>query len=469
MLKNFFSKFEAYGPQKYKQIMQQTFTWLSKRTLDEAIAEILSGIPKSKRQRMLDAIELHINYYTCINLPEAVLAPLIIAECPNHYITSAYKFNKDIESLPFRGKYSEEDFEIIDENINNDMIVIRDILIEHTKIQNGNDLIINRLPRWFVDEIAKAELPSVLINYIVKHTSILPIQIENIDRPSSSLISLKIVSVTYGLISSLINDRKTYMRYVFRDQNLNFVCNALAGTKTVPLLTLRDLPLGTRKEILDDALGIKNKKCIDELLPEWRLYIGCIKYWTDEEKLYKSHRCYVYSIIICILYNIIISKVGQHNSINSFQEAYGSLIEISKNRRQACRNKLNISKNVTIDQARSGIDMMDCLLTASFCITNSKMQPNEYFNKKVDMSIVHAFSQFQMCLLTAINLNALLGCPYQEPIVANLFNGTFLYNVCRDLQASDNIDKYVNDIFEDSPTLLRLFNVLLSKVNPLLA
>ncbi|XP_076375575.1 protein asteroid-like [Megalopta genalis] len=378
--------------------MQQTFTWLSKRTLDEAIAEILSGIPKSMRQRMLDAIELHINYYTCINLPEAVLAPLIIAECPNHYITSAYKFNKDIESLPFRGMYPEEDFEMIDKNINNDMIVIRDILIEHTKIQNENDLIINRLPRWFVDEIAKAELPSVLMNYIVKHTSILPIQIENLDRPSSSLISLKIVSVTYGLTSSLINDRKTYMKYVFRDQTLNFVCNALEGTKTVPLLTLRDLPLSTRKEILDDALGIKNMKCIDELLPEWRLYIGCIKYWTDEEKVYKSHICYVYSIIICILYNIIISKVGQHNSINSFQEAYGSLIEISKNRRQACRNKLNISKNVTIDQARSGIDMMDCLLTASFCITNSKMQPNEYFNKKVDMSIVHAFSQLKKCV-----------------------------------------------------------------------
>ncbi|XP_078047587.1 single-strand DNA endonuclease ASTE1-like isoform X2 [Augochlora pura] len=466
LLKNFFSKFEEFeehGPRRC-QIIYQTFTLLSQFTVDEAIAEILIGIPKSMRHRVLDAIESHINYYTCINLPEEVLVPLIIDKFPEDSTTSAYKFTKDIDSLPFRGKYSEEDLGTIDKN---NMIVIRNILLEHTKSQNGNDLIIDRLPRWFVDEVAKAELPSVLVNYILKHTSVLPMQIENLDRPSSSLASLKIVSVTYGLLSSLIDDRRTYMKYVFRDQNMNFVCNALEGTQTVPLLILRDLPLSTRKEILDDVLGIKNMKCVDELLPEWKLYIGCIKYWTDQEKLYKSHKCYVYSIIICILYNIVISRVGNHRSIHSFQDAYGSLIELSRNRRQACGNKFKISTNVTIVKARSEIDMKDCLLTAPFFIQHSNVQLGEIF--EIDMSIVHAFAEFQMSLLAAIDLNALLGRPYREPNVANLFNGTFLYNVCKYLQTSNDVDECVNDIFENAPTLLRLFNLLLTKINPFIA
>ncbi|XP_078049084.1 protein asteroid-like [Augochlora pura] len=463
LLKNFFSKFEEHARGRC-QIIYQTFTLLSQFTVDEAIAEILIGIPKSMRHRVLDAIESHINDYTCINLPEEVLVPLIIAKFPEDSTTPAYKFTKDIDSLPFRGKYSEEDLGTIDKN---NMIVIRNILLEHTKSQNGNDLIIDRLPRWFVDEVAKAELSTALISYILKHTSVLPIQIENLDRPSSSLTSLKIVSVTYGLLSSLIDDRRTYMKYVFRDQNMNFVCNALEGTQTVPLLILRDLPLGTRREILNDVLGIKNMKCVDELLPEWKLYIGCIKYWTDQEKLYKSHKCYVYSIIICILYNIVISRVGNHRFIHSFQDAYGSLIPLSRNRRQACRNKFKISTDITIVKARSEINMKDCLLTLPFFIQHSNVQLGKIF--EIDMSIVHAFAEFQMSLLAAIDLNALLGRPYREPNVANLFNGTFLYNVCKYLQTSNDVDECVNDIFENAPTFLRLFNLLFSKINPFLA
>ncbi|XP_076641511.1 protein asteroid-like [Halictus rubicundus] len=444
MFKNLLHK--LHGLSRNMHIIQATFIWLSQCTLEEAIIEILRGIPKSMRQQILDIIESIINDYTCINVPSAILVPLSI---PKYTMdsTTIYKFKGNIQNLPFSGIYQESYFQTIDKQ-ENEIVRIKNMLIKHRNAQSGNDSIINKLPTWFVDEISTATLSGSLLNTLDKHSVIFPTQIEDVKRPTCNLTALKIVRVIYGLLSSIVNHKKTCMKYIIRDENMNFMCNEIEGIRTVGLSSLRELPIIKRKDILDYTLGIKNMKCIDELLPEWKLYIACIKYWADQEIIYKSHKCYVYSLILCILYKICGNT------------------KFSKNKSKAHNYKPKYSESTVIEAYRK-IDVTNCSSAVQFFNRHSEVQKRIIYYRKVDMSIVHAFAQFQVSVLYAMDLNALLGHPYEEPLIADLFNGTFLYNMCTHLQVHKDIHKYINEVLKDSPTVLTFFNILISKIDPL--
>ncbi|XP_076303734.1 protein asteroid-like [Lasioglossum baleicum] len=445
MLKNVFHQLQ--GLARRTHIMENTLKWLSKHTVEEAIIEILSGIPKSMRQQILNIIESIINDYTCINVPAAVLEVLSI---PKYTLdsTTIFKYKGNIEDIKFTGIYNEHHFQTIGKS-ESELIKMKNVLIEPRTVYNGNNSITNKLPTWFVDEMYTATLSATLMDIIDKHVDIFPIQVEDVKRPTSSLAALKIVRVIYGLLSSILDHEKTYMKYVMRDENMNLICNELEGTRTVCLSSLRELPIIKRKDILDDTLGVKNMKCIDELLPEWKLYIACIKYWSDQEEIFKSDKCYALSIILCILYNICCTK------------------KFSKDKSQAHDCKPNYSENIVTEAYRK-IDVKNCTTAVQYFTRHSLENKSILYTRKVNISIVHAFAQFQICLSYAMDLNSLLGFPYKEPHVADLFNGTFLYNLCTELQLHKDIPKYINRVLKDSPTILTMFNILTLKVSSLL-
>ncbi|XP_076297928.1 protein asteroid-like isoform X1 [Lasioglossum baleicum] len=444
MLKNVM--YQIQGREGYRNIIQNTLRWLSKRTVEKVITEIIRGIPQSMRRPILDTIESIINDYTCINVPAAVLATLSI---PKYTMdpTTIYKYEGNIEDIKFNGVYDEHDFETIGDS-ESDLTKMKDIIIEHRTVQNGDDSIINKLPTWFADGVSAAKYSPSLINIIDQHAVIFPVQVEDVKRPTSSLIALKIVKVIYGLLSSMVDHKRTYMKYVIRDKNMDLICNELEGTRT-NLASVRELSIIERKDILDDTLGVKNMKCIDELLPEWKLYIACIKYWSDQEEIVKSDKCYAASIILCILYNICCSK------------------KFSKDESQVHDCKPNCSDEILVEAYRN-IDVKNCTTAVQYFTRHSQEDKRSFYMRDVNISIVHAFAQFQISLLYAMDLNSLLGFPYEQPFIADLFNGTFLHNLCTELQKHEDISVHISHVLKDSPTMLKMFDILTLKVNSLL-
>ncbi|CAD1481210.1 unnamed protein product, partial [Heterotrigona itama] len=73
---------------------------------------------------------------------------------------------------------------------------------------------------------------------------------------------------------------------------------------------------------------------------------------------------------------------------------------------------------------------------------------------------------FQNCLRHAMNLNALLSYPYPQIKVANLFNGTLLYNLSNNFKTRRNIEEYINTILQTSPIKPMFLHVLQNGINP---
>ncbi|XP_076627089.1 single-strand DNA endonuclease protein asteroid [Colletes latitarsis] len=467
---------KRYSNRQY--CIEATLQWLSGYTLDKAVIGILCRSPKPIRQKILSIIETNINGYT--NASAEILVPLgfsqeYAARATTHSINRIFKFDGDVNSLMYIEETDKNgDFESSEEEEEEENEVeILDMLKESESATNNA---LANVPKWFVDEFLMGNYPAYFMDLLVRRLYICPVQIEDYSYPSSNVISLKIIRVIYTFLQSGMNKRRGFMKYMMRSHNKKLKCYELEGIDTIfssPLLSLsnlREVPLMIRREILNDTLEIRNIECIYALPPEWMLYIACAQYWIKQDELYKSDKCYMYSIFVCLLFNIIDIKIGKHRIIHNFQNKYGTKIQSIKQKRKTSNCKPDYSTHVTLDEACNNVDPDDCLMAAPFFISHFEMDRKLYTNpKKFNRSIIHAFAVFQNCLRHSMNLNALLGYPYTQIEIANLFNGTLLYNIVNNFKTRYDIEGYINTILENSPSLCRVFFTLLSTVTPLFA
>ncbi|XP_076277471.1 single-strand DNA endonuclease protein asteroid [Lasioglossum baleicum] len=482
IFKNFFKHLQMRraGRKKhnYRQhLIHATFVWLSRHTLNEALIGILCRLPKPNRQRILSLIETNINVYT--NASADLLVPLgfsrdYAAQVMTYSVNRIFTFDEDINNLTYIEETCDaEEDETSEVEEQEDELEILNTL--NASEPNAPNALVNNLPVWFVNEYLTGRYPSYFMDLLVRRSYICPVQIEDYNYPSSNIIALEIVRTIFTLLKSGSLNNRNVMNYMVRCSHKNLARYTLEGLDsilscTVPHLSnLRQVPLIIRKEILNITLGVVGTQCINELLPEWMLYIACMRYWIEHEQLTRLHKCYVYSLLVCLLFNIIDSKIGKLRKMDYFQNKYGSLIEDILKRRKESNYKPNYEMNVTIFEACNDVNSDDCLLATSFFISHFGMDRKLSLNdKKFNRTIVHAFAKFQTCLLQAMNLNALLDYPYPHIKMANLFNGTLLYNLSNNFKTRYDIDGYIcNNVLQSSPSLLRLFYVLLSRIKSL--
>ncbi|XP_076624028.1 protein asteroid-like [Colletes latitarsis] len=454
LFKNFFNRFElphrVYNKFEHHQLLiEVTFNWLSKCTLEEAITEILNTISEPMQQEVLNIIEVNVNNYT--NPSAEMLVPLGFPE----------KYN--IQGLNDSVNKNLEKIEKGEENIDK-------IMNKYKKLKSVSETIINNLPTWFINEFYTGRYPGYFIHLSIFQLFICPLQIDNFQNPSSAVISLPILRVIFGLLNFETNNEIATMRYMIRNQNNELAWHELEGINTIPPSNLRKTTLIVKTEILNNTLGITNTECLNELLPEWRLYIACMKYWKEHQTLFKSYKHFIYAMLLCIFSSIINLKIGKIRSLQNFAMIHSKLIQAIKKKRETNDSSESYEfeykqcdlKNTMIIDAYNNIKLSDCLLAAPFFISHSQISPYPY-----NRNIIHAFAEFQNCLKLIMDLNALLDYPYLQPNVANLFNGTLLYNLYNNLQTRNNIREYINTILQNSQSLLMLFDILLLKIEPL--
>ncbi|XP_043250182.1 protein asteroid-like [Colletes gigas] len=455
LFKNFFNLFKLphiHTKFEYRQLLiGVTFNWLSKHTLEEAITEILNTISEPMRQEVLNIIEVNINNYT--NPSAEMLVPLGFPE----------KYN--IQGLNDSANKNLEKIEKGKENVD-------EIMNECKKLKSVIETAIDNLPTWFLDEFYTGKYTGYFIHLSIFKLFVYPIQIDNFLNPSSAAISLPILRVIFGLLNFETNNSETAtMKYMMRNQNNELAWHEVEGINTIPLSNLKKITSIARTEILNNTLGITNMECLNELLPEWRLYIACMKYWKEQQIPSKSHKHFIYAMLFCIFSSIINLKIGKIRSLRNFQMIYSEVIQAIKKKRE--RNDPSEShefeykqcdlKNTMIIDAYNNIKLSDCLLAAPFFISHFQISRYSY-----NRNIIHAFAEFQICLKSIMDLNMLLDYPYLQPKVANLFNSTLLYNLYNNFQTRNNIKEYINTVLQNSPSLLMLFDIILLKIEPLL-
>ncbi|GAB1869363.1 Protein asteroid [Camponotus japonicus] len=477
--RNFFRhlKLPRTGRKKYNEQQRRidaTFNWLRRHSLNQAVIGILSRLRKRDRKHVLNIIETIINGYT-----SASLSVLHILNVPPENFSRAnildafktYKFEGDIYNLTYIDEKSNEE-NLSDDDNETDEKEITTILEEKKVI--SDESLVNNLPQWFINEFKLGRYPSYFIDIIIRKLYVCAAQVENYLYVSSIVASLKIISVIYGLLISDIEGRRTYMEYMTRDENrkikryqLEYNDNIL-GCTLPSLFNLRELPIIIRRQILNDTLEIADENCMKEIPSNWTLYIATIKYWINQQQEPLKFSCHIYSFLFAMLFNIIDHKIGPYRNLNRFYHRFNRTVENIKYMRKMRNYRPQYSIDSTLINAFNEVDADDCLLAASFFVSNFETDQKVYLHpKRFNITIVHGFAEFQNCLRHSMNLNALLGYPYEQTKVANMFNGTLLYNLCSNFKRRDDVEVYINTIFQNSPSLSHLFNILLLKVKPL--
>jgi len=478
LFKNFFRHLPRTGRRRYNNEQQRridvTFNWLRRRNLNEAVIGILSRLRKQERKHVLNIIETIINGY--INAPLSVLHTLgipveIFSRINKQNISKIYKFEGDIYNLTFFDEKANE-VELSDGEEKEDREIVN--IIEEKELVS-NESLVDNLPQWFINEFKQSRYPPYFIDLVIRKLYVCPTQIEDPCYVSAIVVSLKIISVIYGLLISGVRGRKTGMEYITRDENKKIkryqleYSDSILGCKLPPLLNLRELSIVVRREILNTTLTISNAMYINEIPSIWMLYIATIKYWINEQQESSKFNCHVYSLLFALLFNIIDYNIGFYRNLNKFYQRFNKTLDNIRYERRMRNYQPQYSIDVTLADAICEVNADDCLIAAPFFVSNFEIDQKLYLQpKKFNIAIVHGFAEFQNCLRHSMNLNALLRYPYEPTKVANVFNGTLLYNLCSNFKKRNDIEVYINSILQDSPSLSRLFNVLLLKVKPLL-
>lgn len=475
--KDFFATLKLTKTSKRRYNEQQRrieaiFRWLQKQTLDSGIAKVLSKLDSSKREKVLEVMEMVINGY--LYASPRMMVPLGFSmECINSlmqkFSNNPYKFQQDIHNLNVVDSPKADDES--DLSCNEDSNSPSDGL-DIVKPENESNFC-KIVPEWFVRDFHAAKFPSYFIDILTRQLYVCPVQVEDFSRPTSINISLKIIRVIFKLLTTGTVNIDT-LEYIARGKLTSIVTYKLKcddhilNCKFPSLFNLHSLPQLIKKQMIDETLGVPDE-LTKNFPPNWRLYIGAMKFWIDEADGPFRTNCHLYALLFTMLYHTIDQKIGFHRSQSYFDKHLSEKVQIL----QQNRNSTMIyppDQYMSVEDALNRINDDDCMLACPFFLSNFVMDQALMRNpKKYHVSTVHAFSLFQNGLRHIVHLNALLGYPYQSPYISELYNGTLVYNLYNNFKCRHDIDNYISTILRNSPTLLQLFVSMITPFKDILS
>lgn len=448
-------KVAGKGNEQQKRI-KATLKWLSQRTLSSAISVILNDVPQAKRNKIFNGIRESVSVYT--NFDSDMLIPL--------GFSSEFKAQADERVEKDRATFQS----ILDEG-----------LCEKFKVKSDSNVdikadVFDKLPRWLKDEFYKGSIHQNFLTMINCRLYICRPQVEDFTQPASGLTSSKIFTFVYKLASSSLNDEdknslECWVRegYSLKKRTIN-VSKINAPNKVPTLDDLTELSLPSKRELFDNCLEVAPEDSVEELPEMWKLFVVAMKFWCNEGKSHIINLSHAYSLILSMLASIVHEKIGRFKSVQLFEVKYKSVVDEIVQERKTLKeifkknNEEKQPRKLTIEEALKRVTKEDCIVAAPFFITKLQTDPKLQKNPKIfHVSIVHAFSMFQSCLAESINLNAVLKCPYEPTVVSQILNGTLLYNLYISLFKRADAKAYVDQVFQHSPNLARLFRLIAEK------
>ncbi|CAG9839354.1 unnamed protein product [Diabrotica balteata] len=417
--------------------------------------DFMDGINISK-------LNMQVKYYNNYNKIEAIIKWLqtesknsAIEKVLNTYRQHERDFmNKKIEDAIIGYTFKNSQYlKYFDEGIKTDEL---ENGYEEDKF-NDFEKLLYTVPTLFIEKFRKALYPTRFMDIFTqnKYYNFRP-QVEVAEYEDANAISYEIMSAIHKILTSSSEN----LICLIRNQSAMKEITLPIYHIDLPNLTeIESTELIERQALLFLILNIDvdfSKQCLDHFPDSWHLLILTLKYMRNKSVL----SWYVlYSIIIGkIVIDYIDPKIGFFRSEDEFNnEFYSKMKGIMTNKKS-----LHLKHSNNLKDALDNITFEDAVM----CMNTIKV----YFEfnrqlkrdlKMYDRKLMHSLSQFQSCFLHMKNLNQLLNLPYQDFLITECFNGTFVYNLSYSMLRRDNLDEHTKGLFHNAPSILNTFEIII--------
>uniref|UniRef100_A0A6P7GYG0 Protein asteroid-like isoform X1 n=1 Tax=Diabrotica virgifera virgifera TaxID=50390 RepID=A0A6P7GYG0_DIAVI len=321
---------------------------------------------------------------------------------------------------------------------------------------NDFEKLLHTFPKLFLEKFRKSLYPTRFMD-ILTHNKYYKFkaQIEVKEYEDAHAISYEIMSAIHKILTSSTENLICVVRNQSDIKEMKLpICHI-----DLPNLTeIQTTKLRERQSLVFLILNIDvnfSIKCLHHFPESWHLFILTLKYMRNKSVM----SWYIlYSIIICkIVIDYIDSKIGFFRSEALFNEEFSSKIkDIMSNKKP-----LQLKNSKQLKDALDDITFEDAVIFMNrikvYFEFNRQLERNV---KMFDRKLMHSLSQFQSCFLHIKNLNELLNMPFEDFLITECFNGTFVYNLSYSMLRRDNLDE-VKDLFRDAPSILNTFEIII--------
>nr|XP_056712986.1 protein asteroid homolog 1 [Euleptes europaea] len=285
------------------------------------------------------------------------------------------------------------------------------------------------LPPWILSALAKGLLAPFISDVLVLRRTMLHVQVENMQRPSSHVAALSIRQVIYGLLlntseSSSHSSARKYptspaLAVCEFDRFQKALRKSIVQTAALPgsfsgdqysPTALNEVPVADRLLLLLEALGV-TAGVLEGVPAPLQLPVAVTCFWirNSEPKVKLQH-------MKALLLGIV----------------FGELHKILKNPEPGAR-QAEVNK----------------IVYGQFL----KWKDGKSQKEALELDAAHLFCQWQCCLQMALYLNQLLSTPLPEPDLTRLYNGTLVHMLYHDLKSASTPE----DLLSASPEMNQLY------------
>ncbi|KAG7469848.1 hypothetical protein MATL_G00133220 [Megalops atlanticus] len=290
------------------------------------------------------------------------------------------------------------------------------------------------LPPWILLALAKGQLASCILDVLLLQRVMLKVQVEDFRLPSCHATSQPIRQVLYGLLldgkqaqASSKPDRKlnpmdtgaSYFVEEFDRKDLQLRSSSVPAVLTqcqhLPLEKLNEAPVLLRLQVLLDTLGVK-PSALKTVPCHLSLPVCVTCYWLTHAQSTPDLQ-HLQALLLGLVY-------GELSRLRQQKEPAAESPDLRAVRQRLGRVRVRTK------------------------------------GKGLDLSVAHAFSQWQSCLRFSLILNQLLCFPLPKPACAWLYKGTLVHQVVHDFRGGCDPEA----LLEGPPFPKQLFRDLLGAV-----
>lgn len=453
------------GQSEQQTRIKSVLIWLQNETIESAIRKVLGRYRQYNRHKLLKRIESAMNGYFKVNSEYLKYIGIIPSEDINRSdILDFSQFlneNNDNKQLEEQAGEEEEDLEKDNENSESDNSSNsnKDTDSEDVAYLNINSEELNKpnLHKTFLDNFRRCVYPPCFMDIVQRGQYYSIPQVEHLDSEHAHSVSLEILSAIHKILTNSSSKNLVCICRVGRQVHRE---NVPLCSVEVPLyLNIFNMNLKDRQSTFLDILKL-NKHFRDDCLAlfpkSWHLFIISIKYSVD--KTFLSWPLIISFLLGKIILEHIDKKIDYCRDRKKCDNLMKTIKGDDSNHRDITHSNChstNILDALTNISFIDSYKAIDCFL--SYFQMSEKMKS---CHKSFDRTLVHRISQFQSILLHVRYLNLLLHFPFEDIVISESLNCTFVYNFASNLKKRTNSKSYVELMLRNCPTILDSFSLI---------
>lgn len=410
ILKPFYRKFKIFG--RKQEIVKLVFKWLStKPSFEMAIREIVKSFPsKAQRCAIFNIITTTISKYTPVSI-----TPLL------EYFDLQVNEDVNICNLYF--------------GINLKPIA-QEFGVTLSEADNANI----KVGGLFEKKIISCQYPACFIDMLNNRYFVWP-NIEDCSKPDANTIGYEIMAAIHNILVQTSAKPLTVLKRIdkeLEDYPLPLVQNQLPSIEEIEYI----LPERRQQLIFEILKMDKNYyEILNDFPKKWHLFLLSLLYSSSKSQLQLP---FIYSLIICfITLNYVDLNLG------GFYRSVEDLPNRSKPSKSADNSVPNENDFPIITREDSVIFMHK--------VIKHFEKDNDDNAETYDRIIMHSMSEFQCVFLHLKFLNALINYPFEDTFIYNVIDGSFIYNMTKNLRNNTNINDYSAMLLQDCSSIEGVF------------